>query len=93
MAIGLYSLHLNGVSHSLSFSSIIAMTRNADLDSPHVSSLGALPLKRDIKKTRLKFGPLLDRSERKVRGPPNTPHIAFGLEKDVGQLITGEPYT
>jgi len=30
--LGLYSIYLNGVSHSMDFSAIIATTRNTDLD-------------------------------------------------------------
>jgi hypothetical protein len=102
VVVGLCSLHFNGVSHSVSFSSILATTRNLDLDSlTHGSSLGALPLKKDIKKAKLKFGPLLDRSEMQIEhagkesrlsGVQNPPHIAFGLEASVGQLMKGEIY-
>ncbi|PMD39349.1 hypothetical protein L207DRAFT_491356 [Hyaloscypha variabilis F] len=102
VVVGLCSLHFNGASHSISFSSILATTRNLDLDSlTHGSSLGALPLKKDIKKAKLKFGPLLDRSEMQIEhagkenrlsGVQNPPHIAFGLEASVGQLIKGEIY-
>jgi hypothetical protein len=60
--VGFYSLHSNGISHSASFSAIVATTRNPELDSlTKASSLGADLPNTDIKKTKLRFGPLLSR--------------------------------
>jgi hypothetical protein len=102
-AIGLYSLYLNGVSHSVAFSSIVATTRNPDLDSlMRDSSLGALPVKMEVEETRLKFGRLLETSEKrtseasgvsKVAIAQDTTHFAFGLEGSVGELKNRRTYT
>lgn len=87
--IGLYSIYLNGVSHSMSFSAILATTRNQQLDMlTRGASLGAEPLNKDISEAKLRFGPLLSSSEidqgqsRQV----DVPHIAFGYEKGIGSL-------
>jgi hypothetical protein len=86
--IGLYSVHVNGVSHSNVFSSIIATTRNKDLDIlMSGASLGAAPLAEDIKGTRLKFGPLVGKEENE-----KVDHVAFGIEGTVGILKRDEPY-
>lgn len=98
--VGFYSLQSNGISHSASFSAIIATTRNPELDSlTKASSLGADPPNTDIKKTKLRFGPLLSRiGESRDKGKLDTevteeiPHVAFGLEDSVGQLKKGGLY-
>jgi hypothetical protein len=63
------------------------------------SSLGADPPNTDIKKTKLRFGPLLSRiGESRDKGKLDTqvteeiPHVAFGLEDSVGQLKKGGLY-
>jgi hypothetical protein len=98
--IGFYSLYLNGVSHSNSFSVIIATTRNMELDSLSTRSpLGADPRKVDLQNTRLKFGPLLNpidalRNKGEVYGhvAGEVPHVAFGFEENVGKLRKGALY-
>jgi hypothetical protein len=100
-AIGFYSLYVNGVSHSTSFSAIIATTRNSDLDSlTKGASLGAEPMKMGVDKTRLRFGPLIntnDGEDSRRKAESNgafqvAPHIAFGFEETVGYLQKGAPY-
>ncbi|KAF7881076.1 uncharacterized protein EAF02_006967 [Botrytis sinoallii] len=55
-AIGFYSMHVNGVSHSNSFSAIMLITRNADLDIlAREKSLGSDPLPKSIKNTKLRL--------------------------------------
>jgi hypothetical protein len=84
----MYSIVANGVSHSSSFSAMIATTRSPKPDAlVEGSSLGALPLDRDIHKARLKFGELL-----KEKGDEGG-HIAFGLEDEVLNLRSNERYT
>ena len=84
----MYSIVANGVSHSSSFSAMIATTRTPKLDAlVEGSSLGALRLDRDVHKTRLKFGELL-----KEKGDEGG-HIAFGLEDEVLNLRRNERYT
>jgi hypothetical protein len=90
--ISLYSIWINGVSHSMSFSALMATTRNPDLDRlTHGSSLGAAPLKTYIENMRLRFGPLLSK-HKDARDPQEeggVPHIAFGFEQSVGYLKKG----
>ncbi|KUJ07565.1 uncharacterized protein LY89DRAFT_742794 [Mollisia scopiformis] len=97
--VGFYSIFLNGVSHSMSFSAIVAATRNSELDAlTGRSSLGADPMQPENESLRLKLGPLLDVDELKYTGvDPNLgergPHVAFGLENNVGRLRKGEIYS
>lgn len=91
--IGLYAMIDNGVSHSSDFSAIIATTRNPELDSAtRGASLGASPFLADLLKVKLRFGPLLnnnglsDGEEQIGKEFEYVPHIAFGIENNVGQL-------
>jgi len=97
--IGIYAMIDNGVSHSAAFSTIIATTRNPDLDSlTRGASLGAEPLPKDIKKVKLRFGPLLrthkveEIGEKQGKESEEAQHIAFGFEKTVGTLRKGASY-
>jgi hypothetical protein len=91
--IGLYSIHLNGVSHSMNFSSILATTRNPDLDVlTHGASLGAEPLKTDISKVKLRFGPLIGSKNGERLNDEEGLHVAFGRENNVGSLRKGRNY-
>ncbi|KAF7874063.1 hypothetical protein EAF04_002735 [Stromatinia cepivora] len=92
--IGLYSTYVNGVSHSNSFSTIMLTTRNADLDIlARGKSLGSDPLPKSIKKTRLRFGPLVSKQGLEKTGPDGfLRHVAFGLEGSVGELKKGGKY-
>ncbi|KAF5879547.1 uncharacterized protein Bfra_006756 [Botrytis fragariae] len=87
--IGLHSIHLSGVSYSILFSTILATTRNTDLDALNSgASLGADPLAKNIKQTRFKFGPVLGKQgmgQTTVTGS-GVPYVAFGLEGTVGDL-------
>jgi hypothetical protein len=99
--IGFWAMHLNGVSHSMNFSAIVATTRNPELDAlTGRSSLGADPVENKAENVRLKFGPLLNQTEElkdkqgaDVRLTKKVPHIAFGSEEHVGQLRKGGIYT
>jgi hypothetical protein len=99
--IGFYSLYLNGVSHSNSFSAIIATTRNPELDLLSTrSSLGADPREVDLQNIKLKFGPLLNPiDELRNKGEicrhvtEQVLHVAFGFEGNVGKLRKGALYT
>ncbi|KUJ11656.1 uncharacterized protein LY89DRAFT_594462 [Mollisia scopiformis] len=91
--IGLYSIHLNGVTHSMNFSSILATTRNPDLDVlTRGASLGAEPLKTDISKVKLRFGPLLDSKEGERGDDDEGIHVGFGRANKVGTLRKGKSY-
>ncbi|KAF7897152.1 hypothetical protein EAF00_005380 [Botryotinia globosa] len=93
-AIGLYSLHVNGVSHSNSFSAIMLTTRNPDLDVLAIGeSLGSDPLSKSVKTPKLRFGPLLSQRGFEKRISNNSPrHVAFGLEGSVDALKKGGKY-
>ena len=99
-SLGFYSLWLNGVSHSMSFSAIVATTRNPELDLlTHGSSLGALPPKADFEDAKLRFGPLLnntkgasDEGPRDERQNSSVPHLAFGVPERVGNVEKGAAY-
>jgi hypothetical protein len=55
--IGLYLIYLNGVSHSMDFSAIIATTRNTGLDLlTHSTWLVSEPLMMDISQVKLRLG-------------------------------------
>ncbi|THV54258.1 hypothetical protein BGAL_0031g00320 [Botrytis galanthina] len=93
-AIGLYSMHVNGVSHSNSFSAIMLTTRNPDLDIlARGKSLGSDPLSKSIKNTKLRFGPLLSQQAPEKIGSDESPrHVAFGFEGNVDELKKGGKY-
>jgi hypothetical protein len=88
--IGTYATITNGVSHSTSFSAMIATTRNPQLDRlVEGSSFGALPLEKEMRKTKLKFGELMgDGREKGVTG-----HVGFGFEDNVLNLRKNGKYT
>jgi hypothetical protein len=98
--IGFYSLFVNGVTHSMSFSAIVATTRNPDLDSlSRGSSLGTVPLNTNIEKVELRFGPLLNSNTglgnegyEHEMGDGVVPHLAFGFEHSVGHVKKGALY-
>ncbi|TGO79500.1 hypothetical protein BELL_0030g00030 [Botrytis elliptica] len=87
-AIGLYSMHANGVSHSNSFSAIMLTTRNSDLDIlARGKSLGSDPLPKSIKNPKLRFGPLVSQQAPEKIGSDESPrHVAFGFEGSVDEL-------
>ncbi|KAG4026673.1 hypothetical protein MFRU_038g00770 [Monilinia fructicola] len=104
VAIGVYAIRSNGVVHSNSFSAIVATTRNTELNGYlGRSSLGAEPLQSNAGDRRLKFGPVVNQAttedsnsseETESQSPTDEkiPHIAFGLEENIGQLRKGEHY-
>jgi hypothetical protein len=70
---------------------MVATTRNPQLDRlVEGSSLGALPLDQEMRKTKLKFGELLGDGQEKGG---LTGHIAFGFEDAVLNLRKNGKYT
>lgn len=72
-------------------------TKNNDLDMlTHGGSLGAEPLRSDLKLAKLRFGPLqnsgLIMEGRQSGIGKEVPHAAFGFEKSVGRLQKGSLY-
>lgn len=91
--IGIFSVYANGVSHSSSFSAIIATTRNSDLDSlTQGLSLGAEPLQTHIMEAKLRFSSLLGRETSYTTEQDSVPRLGFGLEEKVGRLRKGQAY-
>ncbi|TGO21985.1 hypothetical protein BPAE_0189g00170 [Botrytis paeoniae] len=93
-AIGLYSIYVNGVSHSNSFSAIMLTTRNSDLYTlAKGKSLRSDPLSKSIKNTKLRFGLLVSQHGPENRGSDDSPrHVAFGFEGSVDELKKGGKY-
>lgn len=103
VAIGVYAIHSNGVVHSNSFSAIVAATRNPELDECLGRSYSGFDsLQKNTENRKLKFGPVLNgtrtwdsrtvygESEDQRQMDEKFPHVAFGLEQNVGELRKGE---
>jgi hypothetical protein len=84
VCLGLYAFHMNGMSHSTSFSAAIVSTRNPDLDiiSDYMS--------KEVLKLKLRFGSLATVSgggaqtlSRKIRG---TRRQVFGVDDGLEYL-------
>jgi hypothetical protein len=96
VTIGAYAINSNGVVHSNSFSAIVATTQNPELgEFLGRSSLGADPMKTNSPSRRLKFGPILNQTttDNLDAGGGESgvidekiPHVAFGLEQNIGEL-------
>jgi hypothetical protein len=87
VAAGLHAFHHNGVIHISSFSSIVATTRNPELDElSKGNSLGSLRHDERLRGTRLRFGAL-------ERGAGSgVEHVCFGREAKVVELKKGGMY-
>jgi hypothetical protein len=81
----------NGVSHSMSFSSILAVTRNSTLDDLLVgNSLGAEPLSKDVMAKKLMFDVLRHDMQRDKSGTSSDiDHASFGLRDEVVRIEKG----
>jgi hypothetical protein len=94
ICIGLFATISNGVTHSESFSAMIATTRNTKLDRlVERSFFGALPLGQMARKQKLRFGELADGNRRMPESRMPTGHIAFGFEDEVINLRKNVKYT
>lgn len=79
VALGLWALYDNGVSHNMSFSSFMATTRNPTLDKIVAQeSLGAEPMSDQILGSKLRFGVLQSHGA--------VAHMGFGLSDEVTPL-------
>jgi hypothetical protein len=86
--LGLNALWFNGVSHDNSFSTIMAVTRNAYLDRLTIGqSLGATPMGDKILRTRLRFGVLEPEGGHDSTG---VRRAGFGTNEQVGLLKKGQ---
>lgn len=87
VGMGVVAFRRNGYSADMSFSSIVATTRNGDLDVlAEGISLGYSPLPKHFQGVRLRFG--------EVRGEMvgGVAHTAFGLEGNVTGIEVGKKY-
>jgi hypothetical protein len=83
---GVRALQHHGVTHGLSFSVIVATTRNPTLDKLFRDhQLGSLPLPEDLVKTKLNFGMLVP-SRKPEASRSEQSHIAFGLQEEIVRL-------
>ncbi|MCJ1403048.1 hypothetical protein MMC11_006270 [Xylographa trunciseda] len=94
VAIGMFALYENGVSHSTSFSAILNTTRSTRLsDLTQGNSLGAEPLANDLGDLRLRFG-LLDNEGDEKASPDGDLGIVrqagFGVADHVDKLRRGQ---
>ncbi|KAK4227295.1 hypothetical protein QBC38DRAFT_455389 [Podospora fimiseda] len=95
IGVGMRAILRNGYVAQTNFSTFLATTRNKDLDSllfsdvGSGSSLGAWPMKKEFRQTRLRFGEV-------VREEDETslllPHAAFGFEERVKGIEKGKQY-
>jgi hypothetical protein len=77
---GFAALDRNGIAHSVKFSAIMDATRSADLVFvTKDSGLGKLPLEREARTTKLKFGVL----EGAMEG--DTHSVGFVLAEDISR--------
>ena len=90
IAVGTYALLDNGYGMDTSFSTILAVTRNRELDSlMEGCSLGRMPLPDRVSQTKLRFGEVVGNPEAIDRG---IKHAAFGFESNVRPLHVGGQY-
>ena len=83
IAFGVRALQHHGVTHGLSFSVIVATTRNLTLDELFRDhQLGSLPLPKGLIKTKLTFGILIP-SRKPETSRSEQSHMTFGLQEEI----------
>ncbi|KAF9888266.1 hypothetical protein FE257_008835 [Aspergillus nanangensis] len=86
IAVGLFALWDNGVSHNTSFSGVLRTTRNPDLDFLATGyCFGSDELTKEVRRVKLRFGEI-------ETAPQTFKHAAFGYEDSVTDLVKGEKY-
>lgn len=90
--VGAWSLHRNGVASDVLFSRIMATTRNPTLDQLSVGAcLGGDPFPKELTKTKLRFGVLLENEPRE--GPlGKVEHCCFGTVGETKEIVKGGTY-
>lgn len=84
--LGVRALRDHGVTHGLSFSAIVATSRNPTLDKLFRDHhLGSLPLPEDLVKTKLDFGVLVPNGKPEISRSEQS-HTAFGLQEEIIRL-------
>lgn len=85
---GLFAFAKNGYSADTNFSTILATTRNLDLDRlAEGMCLGQSPPPKNFSESRLKFGEL------RRGGEQLEAHATFGLPDDIRPIVFGKKYT
>lgn len=105
VGVGLHAIAANGYVAQTNFSTFLTTTRNPDLDGVAAGScLGAWPMSRDVRKTRLRFGQVVREGGGERRegtgnvkegarvGIDEVPHAAFGFPDQVKPLELGKQY-
>lgn len=94
LGVGFHALFSNGVSYRTSFSTIVATTRNNALDDIMIgSSLGGDAMRKDVMRTKLRFGVIDEDRGEVVTGEAETSdhqRAGFGLEDKVTTLEKGK---
>ncbi|KAI4645679.1 hypothetical protein J4E93_005256 [Alternaria ventricosa] len=90
--VGAWSLHMNGVASDVLFSRIMATTRNPTLDHLSIGAcLGGDPFPKELAKTKLRFGVLLEDDPRE--GPlGKVEHCCFGTMGETKEIVKGGTY-
>jgi hypothetical protein len=90
--IGSWAIWKNGVASDTLFSRILVTTRNPTLDHLSVGAcLGGDPFPKELRKTKLRFGVLLEEEPRE--GPlGRVEHCCFGTEGETKDIIKGNNY-
>ncbi len=91
--VGAWSIHQNGVSSDVLFSRIMVTTRNPTLDQLSVGAcLGGDPFPKELTKTKLRFGVLLEDEPRD--GPLGVvEHCCFGTVGETKEIVKGGTYS
>ncbi|KAB5571774.1 hypothetical protein GE09DRAFT_1185340 [Coniochaeta sp. 2T2.1] len=88
VGVGLHAMVANGYAMETNFSTFLTTTRNPELDAVvRGSSLGASPLKKAVRETKLRFG------EVRTEGGEGAPHAAFGFPEQIRTLKKGKQYS
>jgi hypothetical protein len=92
IVIGTYAIYQNGVASDTLFSRILVTTRNPTLDHLSVGAcLGGDPFPKELKKTKLRFGVLLDLEPRE--GPlGKIEHCCFGTVGETKDIVKHNNY-
>jgi hypothetical protein len=92
LLIGFYAIYQNGVASDTLFSRILVTTRNPTLDHLSVGAcLGGDPFPKELKKTKLRFGVLLDNEPRE--GPlGKIEHCCFGTVGETKDVVKYNNY-
>ena len=92
--VGAWSLHQNGVASDVLFSRILATTRNPTLDHLSVGAcLGGDPFPKELAKTKLRFGVLLEDEDGGREGPlGKVEHCCFGTMGETKEIVKGGLY-